>query len=221
MLKIKHKLMFSNLLLIFFSIFIIIFVNKMSDDKIIEYSTMLASKITKYVVTKAYEPEIFDMNDNLYEIIQGEDGEIKTIIYDTMKVNKLLSSINENVYDMTYDLEALVGPYSDRIGDDAVYLYDSTDPKEVELLSFLKARLPGIEGVPYESEIGRSDYGVYGNRVGDGLIISTSLDETIGFIRSLESPRIAVTYLDAAALETIKPVLVFSPDWDEIIRGNL
>lgn len=128
---------------------------------------------------------------------------------------------NENVYDMTYDLEALVGPYSDRIGDDAVYLYDSTDPKEVELLSFLEARLPGIEGVPYESEIGRSDYGVYGNRVGDGLIISTSLDETIGFIRSLESPRIAVTYLDAAALETIKPVLVFSPDWDEIIRGNL
>ena len=128
---------------------------------------------------------------------------------------------NENVYDMTYDLEALVGPYVDRIGDDAVYLYDSTDPKEVELLSFLKARLPGIEGVPYESEIGRSDYGVYGNRVGDGLIISTSLDETIGFIRSLESPRIAVTYLDAAALETIKPVLVFSPDWDEIIRGNL
>ena len=128
---------------------------------------------------------------------------------------------NENVYDMTYDLEALVGPYVDRIEDDAVYLYDSTDPKEVELLSFLKARLPGIEGVPYESEIGRSDYGVYGNRVGDGLIISTSLDETIGFIRSLESPRIAVTYLDAAALETIKPVLVFSPDWDEIIRGNL
>ena len=105
MLKIKHKLMFSNLLLIFFSIFIIIFVNKMSDDKIIEYSTMLASKITKYVVTKAYEPEIFDMNDNLYEIIQGEDGEIKTIIYDTMKVNKLLSSINENVYDMFDSLE--------------------------------------------------------------------------------------------------------------------
>ena len=31
---------------------------------------------------------------------------------------------NENVYDMTYDLEALVGPYVDRIGDDAVYLYD-------------------------------------------------------------------------------------------------
>lgn len=128
---------------------------------------------------------------------------------------------NENVYDMPYDLEALVGPYADRIGDDAVYLYDSTDSKEVELLSFLKARIPGIEGVPYESEIGRSDYGVYGNRVGDGLIISTSLDETIGFIRSLESPRIAVTYLDAAALETIKPVLVFLPDWDEIIRGNL
>ena len=51
--------------------------------------------------------------------------------------------------------------------------------------------------------------------------METGLDETIGFIRSLESPRIAVTYLDAAALETIKPVLVFSPDWDEIIRGNL
>lgn len=66
---------------------------------------MLASKITKYVVTKAYEPEIFDINDNLYEIVQDNDGYIKTIIYDTMEVNKLLSIINENVYDMFDSLE--------------------------------------------------------------------------------------------------------------------
>ena len=103
--KIKYKLFFSNLLLIFLSIFNIVFINRTTNDKIVEYSTMLASKITKYVVTKAYEPEVFDMNDNLYEIIKGEDGEIKTIIYDTMKVNKLLNSINENVYNLFDNLE--------------------------------------------------------------------------------------------------------------------
>lgn len=104
-LKFKYKLIFVNLSLLLLAIYNIIIINRFSGDKITEYSTMLASKITKYVVTKAYEPEIFDINDNLYEIVQDNDGYIKTIIYDTMEVNKLLSIINENVYDMFDSLE--------------------------------------------------------------------------------------------------------------------
>ncbi len=103
--KFKYKLIFVNLSLLLLAIYNIIIINRFSGDKITEYSTMLASKITKYVVTKAYEPEIFDINDNLYEIVQDNDGYIKTIIYDTMEVNKLLSIINENVYDMFDSLE--------------------------------------------------------------------------------------------------------------------
>lgn len=103
--KFKYNLIFVNLSLLLLAIYNIIIINRFSGDKITEYSTMLASKITKYVVTKAYEPEIFDINDNLYEIVQDNDGYIKTIIYDTMEVNKLLSIINENVYDMFDSLE--------------------------------------------------------------------------------------------------------------------
>ena len=127
----------------------------------------------------------------------------------------------DNVYDVTYNLQSLVSPYVENLGDGVTYLYDSTDPDEVALLSFLRSSLLSVNDVSYEGEIRKADYGVYKNRVGNGLIITTSLEETVGFIRSLESPQLALTYLDAAALETIEPVLVFSPDWDAIIKENL
>lgn len=67
---------------------------------------MLASKITKYVVTKSYLADDFNMSENkLYEIVRGEDGEIKTIIYDTAEVNKLLSKITDRVYSIFDELE--------------------------------------------------------------------------------------------------------------------
>lgn len=137
-------------------------------------------------------------------------------------INHSVIGLNyNNVYDVTYDLQSLIAPYIENLGDGVIYLYDSTDPDEVALLGFLRSSLLSVNDVSYEGEIRKADYGVYKNRVGDGLIITTSLEETVGFIRSLESPQLALTYLDAAALETIEPVLVFSPDWDAIIRENL
>ena len=81
-------------------------INKVTKTKIKDYSTMLASKITKYVVTSAYDTKDFDMNENkLYEIIQNDDGEIKTIIYDAMEVNNLLSTITNKVYTILDQIE--------------------------------------------------------------------------------------------------------------------
>lgn len=84
----------------------IVFINNSTSSKFVDYSTMLASKITKYVVTKSYLADDFNMSENkLYEIVRGEDGEIKTIIYDTAEVNKLLSKITDRVYSIFDELE--------------------------------------------------------------------------------------------------------------------
>lgn len=126
-----------------------------------------------------------------------------------------------NEYLMTYDPLSLIAPYVDSLGDGATYLYDSSDGEEVAVLSLLEERIGDLNAVPYDGKMDRSEYGIYKTRVGAGLIITLSLDETIGFIRTLDEPKIAVSYLDAAALETIEPSVVFSPEWDLIIEENL
>ena len=86
---------------------------------------------------------------------------------------------------------------------------------------FLRTMLPNLNEIPYDGQISRADYGVYRSKVGDDLIITTSLSEIIDFIRTVEEAKIAVTYLDAAALEILEPAVIFSPDWDGIIKENL
>lgn len=96
-----------NLLIVILSFFNIVRINSKTRDNVLEYCNMLASKITKYVVNDAYTAKEYDMNENkLFEIIQGSDGEIKTIIYDTMAVNTLLNSITDKVYDDFNKLES-------------------------------------------------------------------------------------------------------------------
>ena len=137
-------------------------------------------------------------------------------------INHSVIGLNyENVYDMSYDLKSLVEPYLAELGDEVTYIYDSTDSCEVELCSFLEKAIPDLNEISYDGQISRADYGVYRSRVGDGLIITTSLSETIDFIRAMENAEIAVTYLDAAALEILEPAVIFSPDWDGIIKENL
>lgn len=68
---------------------------------------MIASKITKYVVNAAYNDGDFNFkSDNLYEVLKDNNGEIKTIIYDTGEVNKLLNIITDNVYNIFNKLES-------------------------------------------------------------------------------------------------------------------
>lgn len=104
--KKSNVLFIANILIIVLTILNLFFINEVAKKRIIEYSTMLASKITKYVVNNAYSSEEFDMNnEKIYEIVQNNDGEIKTIIYDAMSVNNLLNSITEKVYSLFNSLE--------------------------------------------------------------------------------------------------------------------
>lgn len=96
----------TNILIILISIWQINIINHLSKNRIIEYSTMLASKFTKYVINSAYIQEDFDITkEKIYEMIQDNDGDIKTIIYDATAVNNLLNSITDRVYKTFNSLE--------------------------------------------------------------------------------------------------------------------
>jgi len=96
----------TNILIILISIWQINIINHLSKNRIIEYSTMLASKFTKYVINAAYIQEDFDITkEKIYEMIQDNDGDIKTIIYDATAVNNLLNSITDRVYKTFNSLE--------------------------------------------------------------------------------------------------------------------
>ena len=55
--KKKNKILIINILLLFSSFFNIFIINEISKNNIEEYSYMLASKITKYIVNNAYVRE--------------------------------------------------------------------------------------------------------------------------------------------------------------------
>lgn len=104
--NIKTKLLIINILIIIVTIQNIIIINNLSKKRIIEYSNMIASKITKYVVNSAYEQNDFDMNkEKVYELIQDKNGDIKTIIYDATVVNNLLNAITDKVYTLFKKIE--------------------------------------------------------------------------------------------------------------------
>ena len=104
--NIKTKLLIINILIIIVTIQNIIIINNLSKKRIIEYSNMIASKITKYVVNSAYEQNDFDMNkEKVYKLIQDKNGDIKTIIYDATVVNNLLNAITDKVYTLFKKIE--------------------------------------------------------------------------------------------------------------------
>lgn len=104
--KKRNIFIIANLFIIIFSFSYIGVINSKTKENIIEYSSMLASKITKYVVNVAYTTKEYDMNENgLFDVVYGNDGEIKTIIYDTMSVNSLLNAVTNKVYEVFNKLE--------------------------------------------------------------------------------------------------------------------
>lgn len=104
--KKRNIFIISNLLILIVSFAYIIAFDNRSKDRVMEYCIMLASKITKYVVNEAYIAKEYDMNENsLFEVVYGNDGEIKTIIYDTMSVNSLLNAVTDKVYEVFDKLE--------------------------------------------------------------------------------------------------------------------
>ena len=105
--KKSHLLILTSIIIFIFSFFLISYINSVTRERIKEYSTMIASKVTKYVVNAAYNDDDFEMtSNNLYEIVKGNDGDIKTIIYNTAEVNELLNIVTSNVYENFNKLES-------------------------------------------------------------------------------------------------------------------
>ncbi len=152
------------------------------------------------------------------KVVRNEDSNILKRS-DLIINHSVLGLDYENTYDMVYDPTALVNLAE--LGSDFTYLYDETDSIEAEFLEYLNESGLRFNAVPFSSTIARSEYALYRERTGEGLILTLSLDKTIGFIRSLENARLAITYLDYAALEIRDAEIVFTPEWDSIIRENL
>ena len=102
----KHKFLIINIVIILLTIFNISFINSRTKSRIIDYSSMLASKITRYVVNNAYVREKVNFYaGDIYDIVKSNDNEMKNIIYDSGVINDLVNSITERVYNMFNMLE--------------------------------------------------------------------------------------------------------------------
>ena len=95
-----------NLIIFFLAIINMSFINQISKEKIKDYSTMIASKITKYVINNAYVREKVNYYaEDIYDIIKDDSNEIKNIVYDAGVINDLINSITERIYNMFNMLE--------------------------------------------------------------------------------------------------------------------
>lgn len=103
----KRKLLIISVIIVLISIVNIILINKVSKNRVIDYSTMLASKITKYIVNNAYVREKVNFYaQDIYDIVKSDTNEIKNIIYDSGVINDLVDSITERIYKMFNMLES-------------------------------------------------------------------------------------------------------------------
>lgn len=106
MIILRKKLFLIYILIIILTIINIILINVRTKDKIYEYSTMIASKITKYIVNNAYVREKVNYYaGDIYDIVKDDSSEIKNIIYDAGIINDLINSITDRVYKMFNMLE--------------------------------------------------------------------------------------------------------------------
>lgn len=101
-----NKFLIINLVIIALTILNLFFINSATQERIKDYSYMIATKVTKQIVTTAYNSKSYHVDNNkLYEIIYGSNDDIKTIVYNSSEVNKFLDAVTENVYDMFNNLE--------------------------------------------------------------------------------------------------------------------
>ena len=84
----------------------IFFIDRRIRNSLSDYSFIVASKITKYIVNNAYVREkINHYADQIYDIVKTDDNEIKNIIYDSGVINDLVNSIGDRVYKMYDEIE--------------------------------------------------------------------------------------------------------------------
>ena len=124
----KNRLLIINILIVLLTIVNLTFINNITKNRIIDYSSMIASKITKYVVNNAYVREKINYYaGDIYDIVKSNDNEIKNIIYDSGVINDLVNSITERVYNMFKMIE--YGDLSKLSINDNI-LYTKTDNRD-------------------------------------------------------------------------------------------
>ena len=102
----KYKFIVFSTLVLLFSILNIFIINYKTKDRILEYTSMIASKVTKYIVNNAYVREKVNYYANdIYDIVKDNSNEIKNIVYDSGVINDLINSVTDRVYNMFNMLE--------------------------------------------------------------------------------------------------------------------
>lgn len=115
-LKKKNKLKISKmnfiLILIICLIVSVILVFKLISKKVsptlMKYAELQAGKIATYVIRQSVNKQVTDKisPDELFIITNDSDGNIKTIDFNPLTVNRLLSKITQSVNDSLTDLES-------------------------------------------------------------------------------------------------------------------
>lgn len=103
----KRDFLLINIIIIILTIINFYIINNSTKKRISDYSLMIASKITKYVVNNAYVREKVNYYTNdIYDIVKSDNNEIKNIIYDSGVINNLINSITDRIYNMFDVLES-------------------------------------------------------------------------------------------------------------------
>ncbi len=104
--KFRRKILIFTILTIIFSFINILIINYKTKNRILDYTTMIASKVTKYIVNNAYIREKINYYaDDIYDVIKDDTNEIKNIVYDSGVINNLMNSITNRIYNMFNMLE--------------------------------------------------------------------------------------------------------------------
>jgi len=97
----KKKKLYSKVLILLFIILGIYFSLKLLSSKItpilLNYAENETRRIANIIVSKAVDSEILEIIDDDFFLITKEDGEIKSIDFDPIKLNTFLTSIIDKV----------------------------------------------------------------------------------------------------------------------------
>lgn len=107
----KHNKWNAIILIIVFVIISVVFLFKYINEKImpvfLEYAEFQASKIATYVISKAVDEEVsqnLDLED-LFISSKDKDGNIKSIDFNPITINKISNMIKANIFEYLEDLE--------------------------------------------------------------------------------------------------------------------
>ena len=113
--KLKHKRKKSRIskfiivtfLIIVVAFLIIDFVGKRISEKMIDFTMIEVNKISKIIVNKAVNETVLNEldTDNLFVVERNINNDIQLIDFNTLYVNKILSSISNNVIKYFEELE--------------------------------------------------------------------------------------------------------------------